>query len=223
MTGYTDYFAQAALNDLVGKTAMPSLPANVYVGLFTAVGTDAGTGFTEVSGNAYARASTSGSTWNAASGSAPSSISNSSTITFPTSTGSWGTVIAFGLFDAASSGNLLAWDYLGNFLWLPCTISSASPGVITAKAHGYSAADTVVFSTEYGGTAPSFSQSNLTGLLAVVSPATDTFTVTNGGTAVNTSSTGSGMVRKVAQQQIVQNNIVSFAGGTPGALVITSA
>ena len=78
----------------------------------------------------------------------------------------------------------------------------------------------MVFSTEYGGTAPSFSQSNFTGVLAVVSPATDTFTVTNASTAVNTSSTGSGMVRKIVQQVIPTNTTVSFAAGT---ITITSA
>src|SRR6185312_10897707 len=100
MTGFSDYFAQAVLADLVGKTAMPALPANVYVALFTAVGTDAGTGFTEVSGGSYARVQTSAATWNAASGSAPSTISNASAITFAQASASWGTVIAFGLYDA---------------------------------------------------------------------------------------------------------------------------
>jgi len=223
MTGFSDYLAQAILNYSVAKTTVPTMPSNVFVALFTAVGIDAGTGFTEVSGNAYARVSTAGANWNAASASAPSTISNSATITFPTATGSWGTVIAFGVYDASTSGNLLFWDYLGNFSWLPATVSLASPGIITAKAHGYASADSIVFTTEYGGTAPSFSQSTFTGLLAVVSPATDSFSVTNAATAVNTSSTGSGMVRKVASQSVVNNVTVSFAGGTPGALVLTSA
>lgn len=220
MTGLSDYAADHTLEWLVGKTAMPSLPTS-YVALFTAVGTDAGTGFTEVSGGSYARAATAGSDWNAASGTGPASISNANTITFATSTGSWGTIIAFGLYDALTTGNLLAWDYLGAFAWLPCTVSAASPGVITSKAHGYSAADTFVFSTEYGGTAPTFSQSNFTGLLTVTAPvATDTFTATNGATAVNTSATGDGMVRKVLQQVISSGIQVQF---TAGQLVVTGA
>ena len=87
-------------------------------------------------------------------------------------------------------------------------------GVFTVKAHGYSVADPIVFSVEYGGTAPTFSQSNFTGVLAVVSPATDTFTVTNAATAVNTSSSGSGMVRKITQQPIAGNVTASFAAST---------
>jgi hypothetical protein len=130
-----------------------------------------------------------------------------------TNSASWGTVTSFGLYDAATSGNLLAWDWLGNYQWLPCTISSASPGVITAHAHGYSAGDNAVFTTVFGGTAPTFSQSNLTGLLAVANPTTDTFTVTNSGTAVNTSATGDGMVRKVVTQSVPAGVQPSFAAG----------
>ncbi|MDB5607788.1 MAG: hypothetical protein JWP25_4688 [Bradyrhizobium sp.] len=215
MTGFTDYSAQNSLNYIVGKTAMPTLPT-VYVALFTAVGTDAGTGFTEVTGGSYARVATSGATWSAASGSAPSSITNASAITFPAATADWtnagaNPIIATGLYDALTSGNLLAWDYLGNFSWLPTTVSLASPGILTVKAHGYSATDPVIFSTEYGGTAPTFSASTFTGVLKVVSPATDSFSVTNSAVAVNTSSTGSGMVRKIVQQLIPSGIQASYA------------
>ena len=177
MSGLSDYSAQAFLNHLVGKTSIFTLPT-AFVALFTAVGVDAGTGFTEVSGGSYARVTTSGATWNAASGSAPSTLTNAAAVTFATATASWGTVIAFGLYDASSAGNLLAWDYLGNFNWLPATVSAASPGVNTAKGHGYSNGDPFVFSTEYGGTGPTFSAGNYTGVQTVAGVTTDTFNVT---------------------------------------------
>lgn len=290
MSGLSDYTAKNLLNYLTGNVSEPALPS-VWIALFTVPPADAGTGGTEVSGNAYARvqaagsAATNGTTasgnatlhfastpswivagmsvydttaavipaattvlsvtgttvvmsanatgggvgsgdtivfsaFSAATGSAPSQIVNNSIITFPTPTGSWGNVLAFGLYDASTSGNLLAWDYLGNFSWLPCTVSSASPGVITAKAHGMSVADNCIFSTEYGGTAPSFSQSNFTGTLAVAHQATDTLDVTNSATAVNTSSTGSGMIRKITVQTISTNVVASFAAS---ALTVTAA
>ena len=156
------------------------------------------------------------SAFSAASGSAPSSITTGGAITFPLSTASWGTAIAWELRDASSSGNLLAWDYLGNFSWLPATVSSASPGVLTAHAHGYSNGDPFVFSVEYGGVAPTFSAGNYTGVQTVAGVATDTFNVTG----VNTSATGNGMVRKILQQVIPSNNTVSFAAGN---LTITAA
>lgn len=219
MTGFTDRTSQGILGHLVGKTAIYTLPT-VYIALFTAVGTDAGTGFTEVSGGSYARAATAGADWNSPSGSAPSSISNANTITFPTATADWGSVIAFGLYDASTGGNLLAWDFFGNYTWLPATVSAASPAVITSKAHGFSAADLVEWTIEYGGTNPTFSASNFTGVLTVVSPATDTFTVTNAAAAVNTSATGSGMVRKIISQAVASGASAAFPAGS---LVITSS
>lgn len=157
----------------------------------------------------------------AAGSSAPSTVTNGGVIAFAAATGAgFGTVVAFGIYDAVTSGNLLDWDYMGNFSWAPVTVSSASPGVITMKANGLTVADTVVFSTEYGGTAPSFSQSNFTGLLAVAHQATDTLDVTNAATAVNTSSTGSGMVRKVGSQAVPAGVTASFAAS---ALTLSAA
>lgn len=80
-----------------------------YVALYTAAPTDAGGG-TEVSGNNYSRVQTAGADWAAASSGASS---NANAITFPTPSGSWGTVTHFGIFDAATNGNLLWWGALG--------------------------------------------------------------------------------------------------------------
>src|SRR5215471_16001614 len=120
MTGFTDYWSRKVLDHSVGKTSIGGLPS-VNMALFTATGVDAGTGFTEVSGSGYARTATSGAGWNAAGGSMPSTNSNLTDIIWPTATASWGSVIAVGAYDAASGGNLLWWDYLGNFTWQPFT------------------------------------------------------------------------------------------------------
>jgi hypothetical protein len=80
------------------------------VALFTANPSDSGGG-TEVTGGSYARVSVTNNTtnWpNASSG----SKSNGTAITFPTATANWGTVTAFGIFDASSAGNLLYWGTL---------------------------------------------------------------------------------------------------------------
>jgi hypothetical protein len=78
--------------------------SGLYVGLSRADPTEDGSGLDEPSGNGYARVSISGSTWNAAS---DGSKTNGTAITFPTATGSWGTITHMGIFDAATSGNLL--------------------------------------------------------------------------------------------------------------------
>lgn len=101
---YTDYFEQKNLERAFGNVAWTP-PSNWYVALFTVAPGETGGG-TEVSGGSYARATvpndqTNG--WNAYSSGA---VSNKNAINFPTATASWGTVVAGGLFDASSGGNL---------------------------------------------------------------------------------------------------------------------
>ena len=138
--------------------------------------------------------------------SAPSSINNANLIAFPAATNSgFGTVIAWGLYDAASSGNLLAWDYLGAYDWLEFSCSSASPGVLTVPAHSYSNSDQVVVDAEFGGESLPTTGGSWSGLKTVASVATDTFTA-----GVNTIGTGGGMVRKVASQAVAAGVTFQF-------------
>ncbi len=71
-----------------------------YLALFTAAPGEAGGG-TEVSGGAYARQEV---TFAAASN---GSMKNNAAIEFPTATANWGTAVAWGLYDAATGGNLV--------------------------------------------------------------------------------------------------------------------
>jgi hypothetical protein len=100
------YLQNAVVNVSLRNTAYTA-PTTVYVGLFTTTLTAAGTG-TEVSGGSYART--------AVTLSAPSSgaTSNSANVVFPTATASWGTVTYMGIYDAATSGNLLYFSPLTN-------------------------------------------------------------------------------------------------------------
>ena len=104
MAGFSDYYENKVIDHMLRNQAFTP-PSTVYVGLYTAAPTDAGGG-TEVSGGSYARQAV---TLAAASAGA---TQNSADITFPTATADWGTIVAAGLFDAASAGNLLAWNNL---------------------------------------------------------------------------------------------------------------
>jgi hypothetical protein len=79
-------------------------PTAWFLALFTAAPSDSGGG-TEVSGGAYARQAitftVSGDT-----------ASNNAAIEYPTATANYGQVGWVGVFDASSSGNLLAWAAL---------------------------------------------------------------------------------------------------------------
>lgn len=105
----SNYLEDAILDHVLGGGNY-SRPANVYVALFTSAPSDSGGG-TEVSGGSYARATVTNNSTNfpAASGGVKS---NGTAITFAQATGAWGTIVAFAIFDALSSGNMLYWGAL---------------------------------------------------------------------------------------------------------------
>ena len=107
MSSFSDYTENLLLNWLL-TTNSATRPTAWYVGLFTAAPSDTGGG-TEVTGNGYARVAT-------------GTISVSGTDTLATnaaaiefaaaSGGNWGTITHAAIFDASTSGNMLAWAQL---------------------------------------------------------------------------------------------------------------
>lgn len=120
MAALADYL-ENKLIDWLMRAQVFSPPATHYVGLLTAAPTDTGGGI-EVSGGSYARVAITSSLANwagtqaagstTASSGTSGTTSNNSAITFPAPTANWGTVVAFGIFDAASAGNLLIYSPL---------------------------------------------------------------------------------------------------------------
>jgi len=104
MAEFTDYLEAKLLDHVLTNTSYSS-PTTVYAGLFTSAPNDAGGG-TEVSGGSYARQAMS---FSAASGGATTTDAD---INFPQATADWGTVVAVGIHDAATSGNLLMYTDL---------------------------------------------------------------------------------------------------------------
>jgi len=100
---FTNYLETELLDHVFANNAYTS-PSAVYVALFTSNPGEAGGG-TEVSGGDYARQegsfTVSGNT-----------ATTSAAIEYPTATASYGTVTHIGIFDAASSGNMLAYAAL---------------------------------------------------------------------------------------------------------------
>jgi len=105
MSGFTDYLEDALLKHVFTNTAYTS-PTTVYAALFTVAPSDTGGG-TEVSGGAYARQSMAFSV----SGTG-TLATNSAAVEYPSATADYGTVVAVGIFDASTSGNLLAYANL---------------------------------------------------------------------------------------------------------------
>jgi hypothetical protein len=103
MAGFSDYLEDKVLDHVFGGSAYTA-PSTLYVALYTVAPTDTGGG-TEVSGGAYARQTATFSV----SGTDPTTASNTAAIEYPTATADYGTVVAVGVFDALTSGNLLAY------------------------------------------------------------------------------------------------------------------
>jgi hypothetical protein len=106
----TIYSQTLVLNSLLNASNLIA-PTSVYLALFTTMPTDyyspGSIDGVEVSGNAYARQVISFGTPLGD----PTACSNATLISFPQASGSWGVVVAIGIFDAITGGNLL---YYGN-------------------------------------------------------------------------------------------------------------
>jgi len=100
-------FLETEILDHVFAGAAYTAPSTKYLALFTAIADGEAGSVTEISGNAYARQTvaftTSGNT-----------TSNNAAVEFPTATGSWGTVTHVGIYDASTSGNLMAYATLSS-------------------------------------------------------------------------------------------------------------
>lgn len=135
MGAKTDYFEAWALKKAFGSNRATDAPATWYVALFTAAPTDAGGG-TEVNGGGYARVAVPNDDahWDLLHGAADANadgvaddatVVNAAAIQYPDATGDWGQVTHWGLYDAATGGNL--WIYAP--LDQPVTIPAGATGI----------------------------------------------------------------------------------------------
>lgn len=85
-------------------TDSPTRPTAWYIGLFTAAPGETGGG-TEISGNAYAREAVTFTV-------SGNEATNNAAIEWATATGSWGTISHIAVFDASTSGNMIAYASL---------------------------------------------------------------------------------------------------------------
>ena len=130
MAALSDFFENKLLDWLLrgqaigitGATAAAGTgPATTYLALLTAAPTDTGGGI-EVAGGSYARvaiasslanwAGTQGAASTVASSGVSGTTSNNGAITFPAPTAAWGSVVAIGIYDAVTGGNLLIYATL---------------------------------------------------------------------------------------------------------------
>jgi hypothetical protein len=107
MSSFTNYTENLVLTWLL-TSGSATRPTAWYVGLFTAAPSDAGGG-TEVTGNGYVRKVTGTITVSGT----DTTATNSSAIEFAAASGgNWGSVTHAAIFDAETSGNMIAWAQL---------------------------------------------------------------------------------------------------------------
>ena len=99
----TNAFETETLEWLFTTTTV-TRPTAWFTALYTVAPTDSGGG-TEVSGGAYARVSTALSVTG-------DTATNGSALEWDTATATWGTIVAVGIFDASTGGNLIAYGNL---------------------------------------------------------------------------------------------------------------
>lgn len=107
MPGFSDYLISKLLDHTFGVTTYTP-PATVFLAAYTVAPTSSGGG-TEVTGGSYARKSVPNNTtnWaNSSSGLKTSLLDQD----FVQATASWGTIVAVGILDASTAGNLLVFD-----------------------------------------------------------------------------------------------------------------
>lgn len=107
MSSFTNYTENLVLTWLL-TSGSATRPTAWYVGLFTAAPSDAGGG-TEVSGSGYVRKVTGTITVSGT----DTTATNSAAIEFAAASGgNWGNITHAAIFDAETSGNMIAWAQL---------------------------------------------------------------------------------------------------------------
>lgn len=118
MSQMTNYLENKLVDHIFRNISFTN-PTGLWMSLHTA--NPGETGANEISGNNYSRAALapSQSNWLSTNGSSsgPSTgtsgqTSNNAAITFPTPSGSWGTVTDFAIWDSATTGNCLLYGTL---------------------------------------------------------------------------------------------------------------
>ena len=110
--GLTDTIKEQLLDNMLGDAAnTPLAQTPIYIGLSTTDPGSDGTGFTEPTGGAYARQSSTNDATNWPDSSSGQK-SNGAVIQYPVATAAWGTITHWGIFLAVSGGTPVAWGEL---------------------------------------------------------------------------------------------------------------
>jgi hypothetical protein len=203
---FTDYTEGKVADEIFGATAFAA-PGTLHVGLHSAYPNEAGSG-AELTGNGYARVAVTNNTtnWPNYSG---GQKTNGNPINFPTATGSnWLEAVAVSIWDAASSGNMIARGWLGSDAGKVFTATAAD--LFTAPGHSLVNDDKVAVIAIPGGTLPTGVVEGTIYFVINVSGDTFNLSATQGGGAINLTTVGAGLIKKVIPKTVQVGDTLSF-------------
>lgn len=217
MAGLTDAREQACLDSEFGSGS----PATLYLGAFTTMPADDGTGGVEPTGGGYARIPVTNNATNfpAATGGNPSTKNLAVQFAFVLASTTWSPsfVKGIGWWDAVSAGNL---RWFMELIDTPSTVSSinaATDTITTSASHGLVANDRVVFRDVDGAAPAGLDLTSIWFVIAAGLTATDfRVSATLGGAAVDITAVGqtTTKVYKTYQQDVLGGNTLTFAANT---------
>ena len=105
----TTYFLNMMLGNAFHAAGVDAFPATYYVALSTTVPNGDGSNISEPNGGAYTRAA-----FSSMGTPVDGVIAIEEDVEFPESTGDWGTIQGFAVYDSASGGNVLMYESLTN-------------------------------------------------------------------------------------------------------------
>jgi len=215
MGSKSDYLENKEQDHILGGPDF-TRPATVYVALFTDPPADDGTGGTEVTigVGGYVRVAVTNNitNWPASSG---GQKKNGTEIAFPQATGSWGVIMAFGIYDASSGGNLLHWGLLIDVEYVFTAL--AATDVFTAPGHTFIADNQVRLESVPGLSIPTGVAVETTYYVVGISGDTFNLATTAGGAAINITANGGGLIGKHKHVTVGIGDVARF---NPNDLVI---
>lgn len=203
---FSDYAEAKTLQHIFGGTVWSPL-ANLYIALFSVAPTDAGGG-TELSGSGYARKAVANNTTNFP---VAAPVVSGVDIEIFTAAADHPDAVAIGIFDALTSGNLLAWAWLGNDAGK--VFIAATADTFMCLGHTFVDTNKVRVVAIPGTVLP-------TGITAGVTyfirdSAIDSFKLaaTSGGAAIDITAGGSGLIGLIQSKTIQSGDVVRILAG----------
>jgi hypothetical protein len=212
---FTDYTEGKVADEIFGATAFAA-PGTLHVGLHSAYPNEAGSG-AELTGNGYARVAVTNNTTNWPNYSGGQKL-NGNPVTFPTATGSnWLEAVAVSIWDAPTSGNMIARGWLGSDPGKVFT-AKAVGDTLTIPGHSLVVDDKVAVIAIPGGTIPTGIVEGTIYFVKTVSSDDITLAATQGGATIDLTTTGAGLIKKVIPKTVQVGDTLSFPASS---LVIT--